>query len=52
MKELIPTRIAYGEAITELGAENDQIVVLDADVSAATFTCNFQKAYGVGAAAG
>ena len=45
MRELIPTRIAYGEAITELGAENEKIVVLDADVSTATFTCKFHDAY-------
>ena len=31
MAESKSLRIAYGEALAELGAENDKIVVLDAD---------------------
>ena len=31
-------RVAYGEAIVKLGAENDKVVVLDADLAAATMT--------------
>ena len=31
MSEKIATRAAYGEAIVELAAENDKIVVLDDD---------------------
>ena len=33
MAESKSLRIAYGEALAELGAENDKIVVLDADLS-------------------
>lgn len=32
------TRDAYGEALKELGAQNPDIVVLDADLSASTKT--------------
>ena len=38
MAESKSLRIAYGEALAELGAENDKIVVLDADLSNATMT--------------
>ena len=38
-------RVAYGEAIVKLGAENDKIVVFDADLAAATMTNGFKKAY-------
>ena len=37
-------RVAYGEAIVKLGAENDKVVVLDADRAAATMTNGFKKA--------
>jgi len=39
------TRDAYGEAFAELGAVNDDIVVLDADLSASTKTSVFKKAF-------
>jgi len=39
------TRVAYGEALVELGAVNDKVVVLDADLAAATNTGKFAKAY-------
>lgn len=39
------TRDAYGEALKELGAQNPNIVVLDADLSASTKTQVFAKAY-------
>ena len=39
------TRAAYGEALAELGAVNDKVVVLDADLSCATMTVTFKKAY-------
>lgn len=39
------TRAAYGEALAELGAVNDKVVVLDADLSCATMTVTFQKAF-------
>lgn len=45
-KELkIATRQSFGEALKELGAENDNIVVLDADLAGATKTEIFAKAY-------
>ena len=39
------TREAYGKALAELGAVNDKVVVLDADLAAATKTGIFKKAY-------
>jgi transketolase len=39
------TREAYGETLRALGAERDDIVVLDADLSASTMTAVFGKAY-------
>ena len=39
------TREAYGEALKELGAKCDNIVVLDADLSKSTKTNEFAKAY-------
>ncbi len=42
---MIATRDAYGEALTALGKENPNVVVLDADLSASTKTEKFSKAY-------
>lgn len=39
------TRDAYGLALVELGKENENVVVLDADLSKSTKTCNFKEAY-------
>lgn len=39
------TRDAYGEALVELGGLNDNIIVLDADLSGSTRTKAFSKAY-------
>ena len=39
------TRQSYGEALEELGKENDKIVVLDADLSMTTKTCMFAKSF-------
>ena len=39
------TRQSYGEALLELGKENDNIVVLDADLSGATKTNLFAKEF-------
>ena len=39
------TRDAYGKALVELGAKNDKVVVLDADLAAATKTGMFKAAY-------
>lgn len=41
----VATRDSYGNALVELGAENDNIVVLDADLAAATKTGVFKKVY-------
>ncbi len=38
-------RVAYGEALVKLGETNDKVVVLDADLAAATMTNGFKKAY-------
>ena len=45
MSEKIATREAYGKALVELGAANDKIVVLDADLAGATMTQYFKAAY-------
>ena len=39
------TRESYGEALTELAEKYQNLVVLDADLAAATKTCIFKKAY-------
>ena len=41
----IATRDSYGAALVELGKEHDNVVVLDADLAAATKTCVFKKAF-------
>ena len=41
----IATRDSYGKALAELGAQYDNIVVLDADLAGATKTGVFQKAF-------
>ena len=41
----IATRDSYGNALVELGKEHDNIVVLDADLAAATKTGVFKKAF-------
>ena len=43
--EIKSPRNAYGEVLVELGAQNKNIVVLDADLSCSTQTCQFHKAY-------
>ena len=45
MSEKIATREAYGKALVELGAVNEKIVVLDADLAGATMTKYFKGAY-------
>ena len=42
---MIATRDAYGETLAELGAENDKIVALDADLSGSTKTGVFAKKF-------
>ena len=41
----VATRDSYGNALKELGAQYDNLVVLDADLAGATKTSIFQKAY-------
>ena len=43
LEKKIATRQSYGEALAELGKENEKIVVLDADLSGATKTSVFAK---------
>jgi transketolase len=45
MPESKSLRVAYGEALAELGAVNDKVVVLDADLSHATMTSIFAAKY-------
>ena len=39
------TRDAYGQALIDLGAKNEKVIVMDADLAAATKTGGFRKAY-------
>ena len=41
----IATRESYGNALVEIGKENPNVVVLDADLAAATKTGVFKKAF-------
>ena len=41
----VATRDSYGAALVELGAQDPNVVVLDADLAAATKTGAFKKAY-------
>lgn len=43
--ELVPTRVAYGEALRDLGAVNEQVVVLEADIGKSTRSALFGQAY-------
>ena len=43
MGKMIATREAYGRALVELGKENNEVVVLDADLSKSTKTADFAK---------
>ena len=45
MADKIATRDAYGKALLVLGAENPDVVVLDADLSKSTKTADFGKKY-------
>lgn len=39
------TRAAFGEALLDLGAQNERIVTVDADLSKSTMTAHFAKKY-------
>ena len=43
--ELVATREAYGVAIARLGAADERVVALDADVKNSTFSDKFEKAF-------
>lgn len=43
MANKVATREAYGKALLSLGAENPDVVVLDADLSKSTKTADFGK---------
>ena len=45
LEKKFATRKSYGEALLELGKENEQVVVLDADLSTATKTNMFAKEF-------
>ena len=45
MSNKIATREAYGKALAELAKENENVVVLDADLSKSTKTNDFCKAF-------
>jgi transketolase len=45
MSEKIATREAYGKALVELGEQNKNVVVLDADLAGATMTKFFRAAH-------
>lgn len=44
-QNLKATREAYGEALVEIGKENEKIVVLDAETSNSTYAEKFKRAY-------
>ena len=39
----IATRDSYGKALVEMGAVNDKLIVMDADLAAATKTAGFKR---------
>ena len=43
--ERVPTRLAYGEALRDLGAVNERVVVLEADIGKSTRSVLFGEAY-------
>jgi transketolase len=45
MNRLIPTREASGQVLVEMGRENDNIVVCEADIGKSTKTCYFAKEF-------
>ncbi len=45
MADKMATRKAYGETLVELGAENPDLVVMDADLSKSTMTAEFGRKY-------
>lgn len=45
MADKMATRQAYGQALVEIGKENENLIVMDADLSKSTMTAEFKKVY-------
>ena len=45
MADKIATRDSFAKALVELGAENPNVIAMNADLSASTKTADFEKAY-------
>ena len=45
MADKIATRQAYGKVLVELGAQRQDLVVMDADLSKSTMTYEFSQTY-------
>ncbi len=45
MAEKMATRAAYGKTLVEIGAENPNLIVMDADLSKSTMTAEFSKTF-------
>ena len=45
MAEKMATRQAYGKALVEIGKTNQNLIVMDADLSKSTMTAEFAKEY-------
>ncbi len=43
--EFVPTRVAYGDALRDLGARDERVVVLEADIGKSTHSDLFGQAY-------
>ena len=43
--DMIEPRVAFGDALVELGAANSEVVVFDSDVCTSTQTAKFREAY-------
>ena len=43
--ELVPTRLAYGQALAELGTKYPKLVALDAEVKNSTYAELFAKKF-------
>lgn len=45
MADKVATRVSYGKTLVKLGAEMDNLIVMDADLSGSTKTGDFRKVY-------
>src|SRR5687768_4599641 len=44
-KDPVPTRVAYGDALVELGEHHDDVVALDADLAVSTMSIKFGRKF-------